>query len=932
MKLTVCLSHLFFWTACLLCRVSSRVAGEVPPDMDVSRKSSRGRELQTAAPCYKSCSDALLYGVTSNGIQQICPTGDPADMEYTANCNQATAGGGWMLFLAYRHNPMETNPLVPGVLPTNPNGGYSHKMVSGLGYQFQEIESIRFFCLGTIRIVHFSTNNTQVKQMAWSGDQSSNSVGAWWPSDTTLEAGHSAFLPMATDFASTNPGGDLTDNPFASIGSNNFWTINGPSNEFDCDEDSGGPFLDTYHQIWVRFYPACYVDCVDVLANGHIADQLYPLCANPLNPWEAIDEFCDLTALMASLTPSMVPPSPSPSSMPSTGPSGVPSSQPSVSPVEAGFPITCLNLPTQQIAVQLTNTGVPSFFKCEDIMEGAPNCNDALWTGGEYVWQVCQNQCYLITNCPPPPTAEPSPSPSFAPSTVPSSAPSPGPSPMPSPAPTPGPSQTTTFSPTAVPSPSPSPAPSKMPSSAPSPGPSPMPSPDPTSGPSQTTTFSPTAVATPMPSPAPSTLPSPAPSSVPSQITSFSPTTKPVSSLFDPATVSPTEAKTDTNVPTVALTAAPVDTPAVSTTPPTAAPKEITADTDSPTISPSVKPVVTIEQTSAPTVAQTTDAPTGSPTATQVKTAKPSEVPSMEPTDIASLQPSHTPSTKPSRSPTPNPTTSSTKEQEAADEKPPVNQPSLSPGFSAPSSRPASSIEFTAVPSLGPTPTPVIDVTFKGVRIIIRRCRRLLSAQELEEFFGLLRSFFLNFYGADGEERRLQRRRDARNIQSVFTFVDQRLVDETGGATSNEVIYDHRLIYDDPHGTSLISFTAEEQEEVKDVVDIDNLTPDEIAVRPFEDLDASYELTTELRDNIDVLKESEGVTVPAIPEEQKKKIAEETGSSVSNASIESAKVKTKDKRIEPVTLSVILMTVGFATVIASFVVWKNFIQAPKYSY
>jgi hypothetical protein len=108
--------------------------------------------------------------------------------------------------------------------------------------------------------------------------------------------------------------------------------------------------------------------------------------------------------------------------------------------------------------------------------------------------------------------------------------------------------------------------------------------------------------------------------------------------------------------------------------------------------------------------------------------------------------------------------------------------------------------------------------------------------------------------------------------------------------------------------------TAESEE---NVVDIDDLSPKEIAIQPFEDFEASFGLKEELRDNVDSLKDLKliNVTAPDLQEESAAKLAS---------------VQKEEKRIEPVYLSAIMLGTGFVVVATIFYVlhWK--MAATKY--
>jgi hypothetical protein len=241
-----------------------------------------------------------------------------------------------MLSYAYKHIGGENNPLVPGLLPTDPLNGYSHSSVTNLspfGYtSADQIKDVRFYCNTSAhnRKIHFSTSNSGVINMAYTGMPTGNTASRWNTGFNPLD-GHTGNLPQSTTGAWSDTG--FTPIPFYNDGTY-YWSIraNTGAYRWECDDSHASIAYNTLHQVWVRMKSKA---------------SPRPTSAPSTQPSTA-------PSLLASTAPSMLPSS---STLPSTGPSTLPSSTPSTVPSE--FP-SMVPSPSPSGAPSMLPSSVPS--------------------------------------------------------------------------------------------------------------------------------------------------------------------------------------------------------------------------------------------------------------------------------------------------------------------------------------------------------------------------------------------------------------------------------------------------------------------------------------------------------------------------------------------------------------------------------------------
>jgi hypothetical protein len=90
-----------------------------------------------------------------------------------------TDNGGWTLFLNYIHQPGQEIILNENKLPSDLKSN-SHMYLTNAGFEQKDVLEVRFLCTekhkGIKKMWHFKTNNPEIINVAFSGDQSSLKV------------------------------------------------------------------------------------------------------------------------------------------------------------------------------------------------------------------------------------------------------------------------------------------------------------------------------------------------------------------------------------------------------------------------------------------------------------------------------------------------------------------------------------------------------------------------------------------------------------------------------------------------------------------------------------------------------------------------------------------------------------------------------------
>ena len=90
-----------------------------------------------------------------------------------------TDSGGWTLFLNYVHQPGQDVILNENKLPSDLKTN-SHMYLQNAGFENRDANELRFICIerfkSTNQMWHFKTNNPDLLNVAFTGDQNSLKV------------------------------------------------------------------------------------------------------------------------------------------------------------------------------------------------------------------------------------------------------------------------------------------------------------------------------------------------------------------------------------------------------------------------------------------------------------------------------------------------------------------------------------------------------------------------------------------------------------------------------------------------------------------------------------------------------------------------------------------------------------------------------------
>jgi hypothetical protein len=188
-----------------------------------------------------------------------------------------TDGGGWTLFLNYKHTDgatFKTAALLPADLNTNAN-----LYLNEAGFEERDIRELRFFCteynIADKKLWHFKTTHPGVIKTALTGDQ------VYMTGNVKMSEGykelpkpanmldHEAFKGLITNFTvGGEKGGGFTNSPFKSPSGS--WTIKGnnPNYEkYECgtvheidpngimNQINASAKVNTHHSVYFRGSP-----------------------------------------------------------------------------------------------------------------------------------------------------------------------------------------------------------------------------------------------------------------------------------------------------------------------------------------------------------------------------------------------------------------------------------------------------------------------------------------------------------------------------------------------------------------------------------------------------------------------------------------------------------------------------------------------------
>lgn len=145
-----------------------------------------------------------------------------------------------------------------------------------------------------------------------------------------------------------------------------------------------------------------------------------------------------------------------------------------------------------------------------------------------------------------------------------------------------------------------------------------------------------------------------------------------------------------------------------------------------------------------------------------------------------------------------------------------------------------------------------------------------------------MRNWFLNFFngGRRRKLRILERRRNARVIDTDIEFVSQEVTYDSNGTPTNTITYDQTIVYEpapkvssgSSNGHDVVGSDSEEYDTETDhdpnAFDINGLDAEELAALPYQDYSSNIGLVDDLRDNIESFGDVQfPMNVPDVPEQ-----------------------------------------------------------------
>jgi len=196
----------------------------------------------------------------------------------------------------YAHAGGENDALVPGTIPTDPTGGYSHVNLQDMdGFSRFSVADVRFYCHTSNhdRKIHFKTSHSFQLGVAFNGSLSGNDP-SYWNSDYTALAGHTAYLPGSAHYAFTGSSDGFWNFPFYESDWYH-WGIRGAGDRFECDDFPASSAYTTLHQVWVRQHSTAPTPQPTMLVPDH--ELNFQGCSDGTDVVDAYDPSVTATAM-----------------------------------------------------------------------------------------------------------------------------------------------------------------------------------------------------------------------------------------------------------------------------------------------------------------------------------------------------------------------------------------------------------------------------------------------------------------------------------------------------------------------------------------------------------------------------------------------------------------------------------------------------------
>jgi hypothetical protein len=213
------------------------------------------------------------------------------------------------------------------------------------------------------------------------------------------------------------------------------------------------------------------------------------------------------------------------------------------------------------------------------------------------------------------------------------------------------------------------------------------------------------------------------------------------------------------------------------------------------------------------------------------------------------------------------PSSTATSASSSAPSYQPPSMPSVSPITPAPASM--SSAPITPSPTAAPSPLLALNTTLRDISITMVNVSKLSDA-EVAEWVNVQAAWFVRYF--KGEMRRrgrfLQRQRDSRGITTEIEFVGQEVTSDASGMPSNAIVFNQIIGFEEPPAS--IDAGPTKAPTGASPLDIDNLSAEELAIAPFEDIKANTKLALELRSKIVSFENVKiPLEVPEVPDQTK---------------------------------------------------------------
>lgn len=221
-----------------------------------------------------SCSDIKKWGDerAKNGIYWVELLSKGIIKVY---CDMESEGGGWTLFINYKHLPGQDLSLDSSKIPSSLEEN-SHINLGEAGFSTKDVKEIRFKCYEKLGLEtsywHFKTTNKEMISTSLTGDQQELTKESLSSNYQELDPIKGYKRKVYTelinnfDYIGFNSNGGFIDTPFGSNDFEMYWTIRGNSKEnpkYECaskheyiggysSPDTNPNMVESHHMVFFR--------------------------------------------------------------------------------------------------------------------------------------------------------------------------------------------------------------------------------------------------------------------------------------------------------------------------------------------------------------------------------------------------------------------------------------------------------------------------------------------------------------------------------------------------------------------------------------------------------------------------------------------------------------------------------------------------------